>query len=67
MENDNDSSNEEIINFALFVDCELITFKKASNNQHWRKTMNEEIHVIEKNQTWQLTDFLVHKRPIRVK
>ena len=27
----NDSSNEEIINFVLFVYCELVTFEDASN------------------------------------
>lgn len=31
---DNDSSNEQIINFALFSYCELVTFKEALNNQH---------------------------------
>jgi len=30
--NDNDPSNEEIINFALFADCEPVTFEEASND-----------------------------------
>jgi hypothetical protein len=28
--NDNDTSDEEIINFALFVDCEPMNFEEAS-------------------------------------
>ena len=38
MGNDNYPSNEEIINFSLFANCEPITFEEASNNQHWRKS-----------------------------
>jgi len=49
--NDNDSSDEEIINFALFADCELVTFEEASNDLNWRKAMDEKIHAIEKNET----------------
>lgn len=64
MGDDNDPSDEEIINFSLFANCELVKFKKASNNQHWRKAMDEEIHVIEKNQTWKLIDLATNKRLI---
>lgn len=46
MGNDNDPFDEEIINFVLFVDCKLVTFEEASNNQHCRKVMNEKIYVI---------------------
>ena len=67
MGNDNDPSNEEIINFALFAYCESVTLEEASNNQHWRKAMDEEIHVIKKNQTWELIDLPADKRPIGVK
>ena len=35
--NDNDPSDEEIINFALFANCEPISFEKASNDKNWRK------------------------------
>jgi len=65
--NDNDPSDEEIINFALFADCEPVTFEEASNNQHWRKAMDEEIHAIKRNQTSELTDLPAYKRPIGVK
>ena len=65
--NDNDPSDEEIINFALFADCEPVTFEEACGDQHWRKAMDEEIHAIEKNDTWELTDLPVDKKPIGVK
>ena len=63
----NDPFNGEIINFALFVDCESIDFEEASNNLHWRKAMDEEIHVIEKNETWKLTDLPANEKPIGIK
>jgi len=65
--NDNDPSDEEIINFALFVDCEPVTFEEVSYNQHWRKEMDEEIHAIKRTQTWELTNLPTDKRPIGVK
>ncbi|RDX66062.1 putative mitochondrial protein, partial [Mucuna pruriens] len=65
--NDNDPSDEEIINFALFADCEPVTFEEAASDRNWRKAMDEEIHAIEKNQTWELTDLPGDKRPIGVK
>lgn len=64
MGDDNVPSNEEIINFSLFAHCELVKFKEASNNQHWRKAMDEEIHVNEKNPTWKLIDLATNKRLI---
>jgi len=65
--NDNDPSDEDIINFVLFADCEPVTFEEAANDQNWRKAMDEEIHAIEKNETWKLIDLPVDKRPIGVK
>ena len=65
--NDNDLSDEEIINFALFADCEPVNFEEASNDENWRKAMDEEIHAIEKNNTWELTDLPADKKPIGVK
>jgi hypothetical protein len=39
--NDNDTSDEEIINFALFVDCEPMNFEEASGDEKWIKAMDE--------------------------
>ncbi|XP_072076479.1 uncharacterized protein [Arachis hypogaea] len=65
--NDNDPSDEEIINFALFSDCEPLNFEKASKDNNWKKAMDEEIHAIKKNDTWELTDLPTDKKPIGVK
>jgi hypothetical protein len=65
--NDNDPSGEEIINFALFTDCELALFEEAANDQNWRKAMDEEIQAIEKNETWELTYSPAEKKSIRLK
>lgn len=67
MGNDNDSFYEEIINFILFVYYKLIIFEEISNNLHWRKIMNEEIHVSEKNPIWELSNLLVVERLIGIK
>ncbi|RDX93730.1 hypothetical protein CR513_23966, partial [Mucuna pruriens] len=32
--NDNDPSDEEIINFDLFANCELVTFEEASSDEN---------------------------------
>ncbi|CAJ2639943.1 unnamed protein product [Trifolium pratense] len=65
--NDNDPSDEEIINFALFADCEPLNFEEASGDENWIKAMDEEINAIEKNKTWELTELPANKRPIGVK
>lgn len=65
--NDNDLSNEEIVQFALFADCDPISFEDAATETHWLKAMDEEIHAIEKNGTWELTDLPPRKKPIGVK
>nr|KYP48195.1 Retrovirus-related Pol polyprotein from transposon TNT 1-94 [Cajanus cajan] len=67
MGNDNDLSDEKIINFALFAYCELVNFEEASSVKKWRKAMDDEIHAIEKNETWELTYLPIDKRPIGVK
>jgi len=47
--NDKHPSYEEIINFALFANCNPFTFEEASSDKNWRKVMDDEIHAIEKN------------------
>jgi hypothetical protein len=39
----------------LFIDGDPITFVKAVKSEKWRKTMDQEIQAIEKNDTWDLT------------
>jgi hypothetical protein len=59
--NDNDPSDEEIINFALFADCEVMNFEEAASDNSWIKAMDEEINAIEKNKTWELTELPADK------
>lgn len=67
MSNDNDPFDENINNFSLFTNCELVTFEEAYNNIHWINAMDEEIKVIEKNYTWVLTTLPVNKKLIGAK
>lgn len=55
------------MNFALFSDCDPVDFKDAIEEERWVKAMEEEIHSIEKNDTWELTDLPRGKKPIGVK
>ncbi|GKV46281.1 hypothetical protein SLEP1_g53273 [Rubroshorea leprosula] len=42
--------------FALFVDCDPLTYEEAIKEEKWQKAMAEEIGSIERNQTWELTN-----------
>lgn len=42
-------------------------FEEAKNDPKWIDAMNEELRMIEKNQTWELVDMPEHKKPIGVK
>ena len=55
------------MNFALFADCDPITYEDAACNDCWLKAMEEEIGAIEKNNTWELTNLPSGKQPIGVK
>jgi len=44
-----------------------ISFNKAVTEEKWIKAMDEEIHVIEKNDTWKLTNLPKNKKAIGVK
>jgi len=67
MGNDSDLSDEEIIDFALLFDCEIVNLDEALRDLNWRETIHDEIHAIEKNEIWELTNFLATKRPMEVK
>lgn len=40
-----------ITHFALFLDCNLITFENVMKESKWRKAKDNEIEVIERNDT----------------
>ncbi|CAL8994927.1 unnamed protein product, partial [Prunus brigantina] len=63
----NVASDEEIVNFALYADCDPLSFEEACEHEHWIQAMGEEIHAIEKNDTWELTSLPKGKKPIGVK
>lgn len=67
MFNDNNPSDEEIINFSLFANYDPVTFEEASSDENWKKAMDDEIRAIEKNDTWELVDLPTNKRPIELK
>ena len=51
-------SDEEHVNqahLALFTDGDPITFAEAIKSEKLRKSMDQEIQAIEKNDTWELT------------
>ena len=52
---------------CLFANEEIIFFEDAIKDEKWRKAMNEEIKIIEKNETWELTSLPKGLEPIGVK
>lgn len=50
-----------------FVGVELESYEEAQSNEVWVKAMEEEMRMIEKNQTWELTDYPQGKNVIDVK
>ena len=42
-----DQSGDSLTHFALFSDCDPITFESAVKESKWRKAMDEEISAIE--------------------
>ncbi|GLT50492.1 hypothetical protein SLA2020_239750 [Shorea laevis] len=53
--------------FALFADCDPLTYEEAVKEEKWQKAMAKEIGSIERNQTWELTDLLEGHKTIGVK
>ena len=50
--------------FCFFIDSDPLSFNKAIIGEKWIKAMDEEIHAIEKNDTWKLTNLLESKKVI---
>ncbi|XP_071927597.1 uncharacterized protein [Coffea arabica] len=48
---DDDLTDEAIVNFALFIDCDPVSFEEAVKDDRWVRTIDEKIHAIEKNDT----------------
>lgn len=46
--------NGETNLFCLYADHEPLTFQEAVEEENWRSAMEEEMHAIQKNDTWEL-------------
>ena len=46
---DNVPFDEDVINFALFVNFDLVVYEEAAYDDRWIKEMENENHAIEKN------------------
>eukprot|EP00268_Persea_americana_P068892 TRINITY_DN9688_c0_g1_i1.p1 TRINITY_DN9688_c0_g1~~TRINITY_DN9688_c0_g1_i1.p1 ORF type:complete len:612 (-),score=107.26 TRINITY_DN9688_c0_g1_i1:387-2222(-) len=53
--------------FVLFADYDPVTFQDVVQDTKWKKAMDAEIHSIEKNDTWELTDLPQGHKTIGVK
>lgn len=55
---------EDISYYALFADCDPVTYEEAASDERWKKAMDEEIQAIEKNKTCELATLRERKKPI---
>ena len=58
---------EDTTLFCFFAENDPLSFNKAITEEKWIKAMDEEIHAIEKNDTWKLTYLPENKKAIGVK
>ncbi|MCI30661.1 copia-type polyprotein, partial [Trifolium medium] len=66
--NDNEVNEEsELVHFALLAGDEPINYIEALKDKKWKKAMEEELTVIERNQTWEIMELPSDKKAIEVK
>lgn len=53
--------------FALFVDCDLITFEEAIKDSKWQNAIDEEDEIHRENNTWELVELPKEQNSIIVK
>jgi hypothetical protein len=58
---------EDTTLFYFFADNDPLSFNEAVIEEKWIEAMDEEIHAIEKNDTWKLTYLPENKKAIGVK
>lgn len=51
----------------MLADAEPLNFQDALKQKVWKDAMLEELRAIERNNTWELTDLPLNKKPIDVK
>ncbi|KAL5780484.1 hypothetical protein ACOSQ2_011221 [Xanthoceras sorbifolium] len=64
---DSDDSQDSLSHFALFSYCDSVAFEDAVKESKWLITMYAEIAAIERNNTWELTEFPKGQKTIGVK
>ncbi|GAU32209.1 hypothetical protein TSUD_277890 [Trifolium subterraneum] len=57
----------DLVHLALFVDMEPLSYASAAKSAVWRKAMEDKIHYIERNNTWNMMSLPANKKPIAVK
>jgi hypothetical protein len=58
---------EDTTLFCFFANTDPLSFNEAVTEEKWIEAMDEEIHAIEKNDTWKLTYLPENKKAIGVK
>jgi hypothetical protein len=58
---------EDTTLFCFFANTDPLSFNEAVTEEKWIEAMDEEIHTIEKNDTWKLTYLPENKKAIGVK
>ena len=64
---DSTKITNDVTLFCLFADYEPTRFEEAVRDKKWRNAMDEEIKVIEKNDTWEFAPLPTRKKIIGVK
>ena len=64
---DNYLSDENIINFVLFADCDPVRLDETIKDDHWNQAMDEKMHANKKNKMCELTSLTHRKKPIDIK
>lgn len=60
-------SEDPLMYFVLFTDCDLVTFENEVKQSKWRRAMDDEILSIERNKTWELAELPRGHKTIDVK
>ena len=61
------TSDGNLVHSALIAESEPITFEEAARDGHWWQAMDEEIDSIKRNNTWELVELPLNKKPIALK
>lgn len=61
------SEEGDMVQLAMLAETEPVSVKEALSQEHWKKTMIEELESIEKNETWRLVKLPTDKKCIDVK